>query len=232
MPTKALFAFAAIFLFIIPALAQDNHFDASINLGAAFGESTSGNGVSQSATTGSDLFGTVRFRFNRKQAVALNIGRIKDSQVYQTSSDFHVITNVTEYTGAYFYTPYQNAKLETFVFAGGGVLVFNPQSTWLFYNNNTNNPFGINQTEVFFGATKQTEIAFLYGGGLDFRLSAIPYGKKVPLNSHFALRLQYRGFIYHQPDFNLAGNTNSAPSFFTGTDGHLAVPSVGLVFKF
>jgi len=225
-------AVGALVLFLIAlAAGQDSHYDAGINFGGAFGKTTTGNGVTQSTTTGSDLFGTFRFRFNRRHAVAISIGRMKDSQIYQTNHDFHVLTNITEYSGAYIYSPFQNSKFETFIFAGGGALVFNPQSTWLFYNNNTNNPFGVNQAQVYLGASKQTEIAFLYGGGLDYQLSAIPYGRNVPLSSHFAFRVQYRGFLYRDPDFNLTG-AGSLPSFFTGGLGHLAVPSAGLVFKF
>jgi hypothetical protein len=231
MPRTALTGAAVILFLMSHAVAQDGHFDASANFGAAFGKSTTGNGVTQRATTGSDLFGTFRVRFNSRHGLEFNFGHLKDSQTYQTNNDFHVLTHVTEYSAAYVYRPFENSKCETFIFAGGGALRFNPQSTWLFYNNNTSNPFGVNQTQVNFGASKQTEIAFLYGGGLDYRFSAIPYVKRVPLSSHFAFRIQYRGLLYRAPDFNVAG-AGSLPSFFTGGLGHLAVPSAGVVFKF
>jgi hypothetical protein len=232
MVRRAGMAVAAWFLLTAFVVAQDGHFEASLNFGGTFPNSSTGNGITQSGTNGAGIFGTFRFRFNRKNAVAFNYGSGKDSQVYLTSLDFHVLTSMTEYTLAYMYSPFQNAKFETFVFAGGGWLAFNPQSSWIFYNNNTNNPFGINQTQVSIGASKQTELAFLYGVGLDYRLSAIPFVSRVPLSSRFAFRVQYRGLIYKNPDFNVNATTGSVPSLLTGTNGHMAEPSVGLVFKF
>jgi len=232
MVRRAGIGVAVWFLLTAFVVAQDGHFDASGNFGGTFPNSSTGNGVTHSGTNGAEIFGTFRIRFNRKNAVAFNYGRGKDSQVYLTSFDFHVLTNITEYTGAYMYSPWQNEKFETFVFAGGGGLAFNPQTAWIFYNNNTNSAFGTNQTQVSLGASKQTELAFLYGVGLDYRLSAIRFVSKVPLSSRFAFRVQYRGLIYRNPDFNVNGITGSVPSLFTGTNGHMAEPSVGLVFKF
>jgi hypothetical protein len=232
MVRRAWIAVAVWFLLAGIVVAQDGHFDAGGNFGGTFPNSSTGNGVTHSGTNGAEIFGTFRFRFDRKNALAFNYGKGRDSQVYLTSFDFHILTHITEYTFAYVYSPWQNQKIETFVFAGGGGLVFDPQSSWIFYNNNTNSAFGINQTQVTIGASKQTELAFLYGGGLDYRLSAIPFGSRVPLSSHFAFRIQYRGLIYRNPDFNVTAGTGSVPSFFTGTNGHMVEPSLGLVFKF
>jgi hypothetical protein len=224
--------FLTAFLSGARAFGQDGHFDASVNFAGAFPTSATAHGVTASATNGAELFGTFRFRFNRKHALAFNFGRLEDSQTYQTNNDFHVLTHAREYTGAYMYTPYRNSKLETFVFAGGGMLAFEPQSTWLFFTNNTHSPVGINQTQVSLGASKQTQIALLYGLGLDYRLAAIPYVRKLPMASKFAFRVQYRGLIYKLPDFNITGAGTSGPSFFTGSRGQMAEPSIGLVFKF
>ena len=62
-----------------------------------------------------------------------------------------------------------------------------------------------------FGATTQAKAAFLYGGGIDYNLTRV-----------VGLRLQYRGLVYGAPDFGLVGASTGA--------GHLAEPSVGLVF--
>jgi len=53
----------------------------------------------------------------------------------------------------------------------------------------------------------------------------IPVLSRVPFSSRFALRLQYRGFIYKAPSFDV-------PGISTDARGHIAEPSVGLVFKF
>ena len=66
-----------------------------------------------------------------------------------------------------------------------------------------------------FGAARQTSLAFTYGAGLDY-----------PLWRILAVRLQYRGLIYKQPDFQLP------TLFFTGAKGHMAEPSLGIVIRF
>ena len=65
-----------------------------------------------------------------------------------------------------------------------------------------------------FAAGLQTKPAFLYGGGADYKL----FGA-------IALRLQYRGLLYKAPDFGVS-------DFTTGSWGHMAEPSAGIVFNF
>jgi hypothetical protein len=76
---------------------------------------------------------------------------------------------------------------------------------------------------VNLGASTQTELAFMYGLGVDYQL---------PRYSKFALRMQYRGFLYKAPDFKVDANSGSMVNFFTGGKEHMAVPSIGIVFKF
>src|SRR4051812_11737437 len=61
------------------------------------------------------------------------------------------------------------------------------------------------------GASNQTRAAFVYGAGAD-----------VNLTSRVFVRVQYRGFVYSNPDINVVGNL--------GNDRvtHLFEPSVGL----
>jgi len=54
----------------------------------------------------------------------------------------------------------------------------------------------------------------VYGVGADYDLSI-----------HFALRAEYRGFVYGRPDFDLA-------SLQSGATTHSAEPSAGIVFRF
>jgi hypothetical protein len=203
------------------ALGQDGHFDASINGGAVFTNTASGNSVVQSATTGLNVLGTLRFKFTPKHSVVVNYGRSKNSQTYQAGDNFHVLNTISEYTGAYVFSPFRKRKLDPFFLAGGGALTFNPSSTWDFFPDLADGTH--NRVQVNFGAVKQTELAFLYGLGVDCRL---------PVFSRLALRLQYRGFLYKAPDFKVDQNAGSAVSFFTGARGHMAEPSVGLVFRF
>jgi len=228
MLKKAGVVTAAFFLLTSIGLGQDGHYDVSANAAAIFTKGSNGNGIAQSATAGSNYFGTVRLKFRPKHSLAFNYGRAKDSQVYQTGHDFHVLTNITEYTGAYIYSPVKKGKFEPFVLVGGGALVFNPTSTWDFLGYYTvtlvtGQVITVpNRVPVNLGAVKQTEIGFLYGGGVDYRL---------PRFTRFSLRLQYRGLLYTAPDFKVTV-PSSPVSFFTGAKGHMAEPSIGLVFRF
>ena len=209
---------AALFL-CTAALAQDGHFDASANFAGAFQNQTSGNGVTQSATNGANVFVTFRIKFKEKHSVAFNYGRGRDSQIFQSSYDYHVVTHIGEYSVAYMFTPLKAHGFEPFALAGVGLLRFSPQSTWVDLAEVNNIPNNV-QTNLF--AAKQSQPAFLYGLGVDYK---VPYGR------WFSLRLQYRGFLYSNPDFKVT-NTSSAITFFTGTKGHMAEPSIGLVFRF
>lgn len=220
MLKKAGLVTAVLFLFTSPGVSQDRgHFDAGINGAAVFTKTSSGNGVQHSATVGSDYFGTFRFKFKHKHSLIFNYGRAKNSQVYQTNFDYHVVTSTTEYSGAYVYNLFQKGKFEPFVLVGAGALKFNPQSTWLVLPDFiTGVP---NRVQINLNATKQTALAYLYGAGVDYRL---PW--------RFVLRLQYRGLLYNAPDFKVNALSGSAVNFSTGGKGHMAEPSIGLVFRF
>ena len=138
-----------------------------------------------------------------KHSLQLNYARTKDSQIYHAPPFvYRIPSTISEFSGAYVFRPLQKSKLEPFLLIGAGALVFNPNATIL-----NGNPVGV-------GAARQTKPAFLYGGGADY-----------PLSESLALRLQYRGLFYSPPDFRIA-------NIFTGGRGHLAEPSLGIVFKF
>jgi opacity protein-like surface antigen len=206
MLKKALSAGALIILFVSFSAAQEvGHFDASVAYGAAFSKTSSNgfNGVTVSPTNAGMILGTFRFRFNRTHGIELNIGRTNNSQVYILgSNDYRVQTTITEYSGAYVFSPFHFQKLEQFLLAGGGALRFDPGNQL------------INGNASPFGAARQTSMAFLYGGGVDYRVWW-----------RIGLRLQYRGLIYKEPTFHVT-------QFFTGVRGHIAEPSLGIVFNF
>jgi len=210
---------ATLFFLTLFSAGQDSRFDVSINAAGVFTKQSSGNGISQSATEGGGGFFTARVGFKAKHSFLFNYGRSKNSQVYQTIDSFHVLTTISEFTAAYSYSPFRKGKFEPFVLAGGGILRFNPRSTWVFFPPLANNE--PNNIQVQLGAVRQTQPAFLYGLGVDYKL---PW--------RFALRLQYRGFLYREPDFKVDTSSGSSVSFFTGALSHMAEPSVGLVFRF
>jgi len=220
MLRRASVVLAAVFLLTSLAVSQDDgHFDASFNGAAVFTKESDGNGIRQSATIGSNYFGTFRAKFNAKHSLVFNYGRAKDSQIYQAAFDFHVLTTISEYSGAYVYSPFQKGRFEPFVLVGAAALRFNPNSTWVFLPDFANDV--PDRISINLGAAKQTELAVLYGAGVDYQL----YGR-------LALRLQYRGFVYQAPDFKVTTASGGAVSFATASRSHMAEPSIGLVFRF
>jgi hypothetical protein len=221
MLKRAVIALAVILFLTSSALSQGGRFDASINGGEVFTNTASGNAVVQSATAGPVIFGTFRYKLKAKHSLAFNYGRTRNSQTFQAGDNFHVLNSISEVSGAYLFSPFPNSKIEPFFLAGGGALIFSPSSTWVFFPDLPNNV--LNRVQVNLGAVKQTELAFLYGLGVDYRL---------PKFSRLSLRLQYRGFLYKAPDFKVDQNSGSTVSFFTGAKEHMAEPSVGIVFRF
>jgi hypothetical protein len=201
--------------------AQDSRYDFSLNGAAVFTKQSSGNQITQTATDGGGGFGTIRLRFKPKHSFVFNYGRFKNSQIYQSIDNFHVLTNISEYSFAYMFTPFQKGRWEPFVLAGLGPLRFSPNSTWVFFPPLPGNiP---NNIQVNLNASKQTELGYIYGLGVDYRIPYLP---------RFAVRLQYRGILYKNPDFNVDANHGSNLNFFTSTIGHMAEPSLGIVFRF
>ena len=221
MIKRAAIVLAVILLSASIAVAQDGRFDASINGGATFTNTASGNAVTQSATSGLNVFGTFRYKFRPKHSLMFNYGRARNSQTYLAGDNFHVLNSISEFSGGYMFSPFPNSKVQPFFLAGVGALIFSPSSTWVFFPNLPNNM--LNRVQVNLGAVRQTELAFLYGLGVDYKL---------PRLSRLSLRLQYRGFLYKTPDFKVDQNAGSTVSFFTGAREHTAEPSVGLVFRF
>ncbi len=220
MAKKVWLVVAIMIGFMPAALGQEGRFDVSVNLAATFTRSSTGNGITQSATVGGNPFATFRYKLAPKHSLVFNYGRGRDSQTYRSGFDFNEVTHITEYSGAYVLSPFQKGRFQPFALVGGGILKFNPQSTWVVLPDYSGNIPDRVQTAV--GATNQIKPTFLYGVGVDYTL---------PRVSHFALRLQYRGFLYNNPDFNV-NSSSSSVSFFTGTKGHMAEPSIGLVFRF
>jgi opacity protein-like surface antigen len=203
MVKKAGITAAALFLLTSVGMAQDNRFDVSLNVVGVLSKHSEGSGIVLAPTQAGGFLGTIRLRFTPKASVEMNYGRTKNAQIYSAPPfDFRIQSTVSEFTGAFLFSPFQTAKLEPFLVAGTGVLVFNPDATF------------INSNPGSLGAVRQNEIAWLYGVGADYRFF-----------SRFSLRLQYRGLFYSAPDFRVT-------RLFTGSKGHMAEPSAGIVFRF
>jgi opacity protein-like surface antigen len=67
----------------------------------------------------------------------------------------------------------------------------------------------------FTGASAQTRAAFVYGAGADFNITR-----------HVFARVQYRGFVYNSPTYDLPALANVDRS------AHRAEPSIGFGYRF
>lgn len=144
-----------------------------------FTKDSSGNGIEQHSTNSGGFLVSYRYHFNRWLATEGSYGYDRNEQQSFTGArTFNVQTNVHQATGAFVVTaPHSFLKLNPYVLAGTGALVFDP----------TGNTGGFVS-----GADTQARPVFLYGGGADYKLSR-----------HFLLRAEYRGFVYERPDFGL-----------------------------
>jgi hypothetical protein len=186
-------------------LAQDSRVDFAISGAGVFSKTTSSNNgtITETPTKSVAFIGTVRYHFRPRHAIEINVGHTRNSQIFTVAQNsYRVISGITEFTADYVFRPPAIWKFAPFVFAGGGGLRFSPGNTY------------INTFPAALNVAQQTSLAFLYGGGADY-----------PLWRMLALRFEYRGLLYKEPDFDVP------TLFFTGGRAHMAEPSAGIVVK-
>jgi len=110
-----------------------------------------------------------RFHINGWLGAEASYGYNRNTQQnFTPSGNFGIQSNVHQATGAVVVNvPVYVARMRPYVLAGAGALVFDPTS---------------NTGGFVSAAAQQTRPAFVYGGGVDYRLVR-----------HVALRLEYRG---------------------------------------
>ena len=197
-------AVAVLLLFTAVGLAQeDGRFDVGVSGAGVIAKQSTGHGTILNTTNSAAPLVSFRFRFNPRHSLVANYSNTHDSQIYTLGPHFdRVQSTVSELSLAYVFNPIQIGKFEPFLLAGAGRLNFTPGNTF------------IDTFQVPVASAKQRALGYLYGAGVDYRVYR-----------HIAVRLQYRGFFYRVPDFKNA-------ALFTGALGHLAEPSIGLVFRF
>lgn len=163
-----------------------------------FTKDSQGNGLSQHNTDSGGLLVSYRYHFNRWFAADASYGYARNTQQNNTPTGIlDVQANVHQATGALVVTfPRKVLRLNPYLLAGAGALVFDP----------TGNAGA--------GASRQAKAAFVYGGGVDYKVF-----------NHVYLRAEYRGLVYDRPDFGLA-------ALHSGATTHTAQPSAGIVFRF
>ena len=218
MKTAGLAVAIILALLASTALAQDKdkkknktrdidnaRFDVGFAYGGVFSKTSTASqtSVTLKPTTSGAVLASFRYHFNRTHGIEVNFGHTHNSQVFTVPPDtFRVDNGITEFSGAYVFSPFHIHRIDPFLLAGGGTLKFNPGSQ------------SIDGNTSAFGASSQRALAVLYGAGVDYRLW-----------KRLAVRVQYRGLIYKTPDFTV-------PSLRTGVYGNMAEPTAGLVIKF
>jgi opacity protein-like surface antigen len=195
---------AAVLLVAASAKAQDSEFTRSevgVQGTGFFTKDSQENGTFQHSTNTGGFLLNYRFHINRWLAAEASYGYDRNTQQsFTPNGNFGIQSNIHEATGAVVVNvPVYFAKMRPYVLAGAGALVFDPTS---------------NNGGFVSGAQSQARPAFVYGGGVDYRLVR-----------HLALRLEYRGFVYQRPDFGIAALNSDVTT-------HTAQPSAGLVFHF
>lgn len=189
-----------LLLLSVSAVAQDSRSEISVQGTGFFTKDSDNNGIQNQATQSGGFLIGYRYGIYRWLAAEANYGYSRNTQIYTTGlASARIQSNVHEITGAAVVKLPQLARVQPFVLGGGGVLVFDPTN---------------NAGTTLVDASTQTRGTFLYGAGADYSLT-----------NHWALRAEYRGFVYKAPDFDVPGLN---PDSWT----HVAQPSAGIVFRF
>ena len=202
MHHRALIILSLVALLIGVASAQEIRSEISVQGTGFFQKDASGNStLARGTQTGGFLVG-YRYHINRWLSSEAVYGYDRNTQQYFSPAGFsRVQANVHQATGGIVVSLPTRATLRfnPYLLAEGGALVFDP----------TNNRFASSA-----GAQREAVGVFSYGGGVDF-----------PVVRYLSLRAEYRGLVYHTPDF---GNTSVNTNAIT----HTAQPSAGIVFRF
>ena len=199
------FILASLFLLTALTLAQENRSDLSVNLTGAFSSQSAGNDVTQDPSNSLGFLATYRFKVNRLNSVEVNYGITRNTQYYAARS---VVTGEPNFFAIQSNVNEVTADYVLTPWKSGRLSPFVLAGGGVLIFNPTGNSFGATPSDTEFKG------AFSYGGGADYRILR-----------NLALRLQYRGLVYKAPDFYV-------PGLATGSVGHLAEPSIGLVFHF
>ena len=163
-------------LLSVTVAAQEIRSEFSVEGTGLFTKSNSGNGIQNGATDSGGLLIGYRYNINRWVSAEADYGYGRSTRLYSGNLPGRVQANLHQITGEAVVKLPGFAKLQPFVLAGGGALVFDPTGA------------GTN----FVGASQQTSGAFLYGGGADYYLTR-----------HWGIRAEYRGYVYKAPSFGV-----------------------------
>lgn len=192
-----------VFSLTLVATAQEIRSDVGVQGMGFFTQNSSGNSWTQNATETGGFLASYRYHVNRWLSVEAAYGYARNTQKSTTDTyGFGQQANLHQMTAGFVVSlpVARRWKISPYLIAEGGALIFDP----------TGNSYGITSGS----AQRQTRGAFVYGGGMNFAIT-----------KRIALRAEYRGLVYHTPDFQLS-------SLGSGNLTQSGQPSMGIVFRF
>ena len=137
MSKKVGLLFASLLLWAPLGFSQYNRIDVAISGGGLFSKQVESNNVTQTATNGTEVFLTARYRFSAKSSAEFTYGRAGNSQIYDAAFDYRIQSNISEYSGAYVFSPIETRNFELFFLGGVGGLKFHPYNEFIEMQNQT-----------------------------------------------------------------------------------------------
>ncbi len=213
MRERSVFMIAVVVILAVAAVAQESRSSIGLEGTGLFTNSSSGTDafaspVSRHVDSTGGFLVSYRYRLWNWLSAEGDYGLANNSMQFSTSSGtFSGNAYMHQATAGFIVNLPAHARFRfsPYLLAEGGVLVFNPTSDGF------RDASGFSSSPA---AARQTKAAFVYGGGADF-----------PIAKRWSLRGEYRGLVYHTPDYGVA-------SFTTGTLAHTAQPSLGIVYRF
>jgi outer membrane immunogenic protein len=166
------------------AVTQELRSEIAVQGTGFFTKNSKGHGIRERATESGGVLFDYRYNLNYWLAADVSYAHGRNTQIYSGSTQARVQANLNQFTGAAVVKLPPLTRLQPYVLAGGGGLVFSP----------TRNAGG-----TLTGTTRQTRGAFLYGVGADYALT-----------DHISFRIEYRGLVYKAPTFHLSRLNTSA----------------------
>ena len=173
-----------------------------------FGNQANGNGIGEQATQAGGGSAGYRFHLGRTSSLEGRYGFSRNSQKFSIGNTVSSVSAYfSEISGSYVYSLPTNRRLQPFLEAGGGVVLFSPDN------------YG-STASIYGGSGSATSLPtqakgmFVYGGGADF-----------PAGSHLYLRLEFRDVGYKTLDF---GN----PLYRSNSFSFSYEPSIGFAYRF
>ena len=172
------------------ALAQGARVDVAANLTGVFGQTVTGNPITQKQTNSAGGLFSFRYFLGKYAGVEANYGYTRNSQNYiGPGTAVGIQAGVHEVTGA-LVLRYGPKPIQPFVLVGGGLLMFHPTS------------HAISSTSL--AIRSENHGVFLYGGGADLKMAKM-----------VGLRVQVRGLMYQAPEFHDATDLHTGQTMNT-----------------